>query len=109
MAIRLDKPWRELTIENLESVKGQLGVFQLGSSVEGVVFIGYAGARSLFGLKGVLNDILALGKPTCFRLEVTSAYQTRYRELLMVHFADHQAYPRDNKPDDLPRLGRLSP
>ena len=109
MSIRLDKAWVPLTLENLESVKGQLGVYQLGSDEAGITFIGCADARTLFGLKGVLQDHLDKGNQDCFRVEVTSAYQSRYRELLMVYFADHQTHPRDNDAASLPRLGRLSP
>lgn len=109
MPIRLDKPWIPLSTKNLEQVKGHLGVYELGSEIDGVVFIGCADARSLFGLKGELQDHLDKGAQTCFRIEITSAYQTRYRELLMVHYADFQAYPRDNIEADLPRLGKLSP
>ena len=109
MTIRLDKAWTPLTDENLKSIKGQLGVYQLGSDDTGVTFIGCADARTLFGLKGELQAHLDEGSQTSFRVEVTSAYQTRYRELLMVFYADHHAYPRDNDESKLPRLGRLSP
>ena len=109
MSIRMDKPWIPLTDENLKLVKGQLGIYQLGSESEGVTFIGCADARTLFGLKGELLSHLEARLNISFRVEVTSAYQTRYRELLMVHFADHHCYPRDNKESDLPKLGRLSP
>jgi len=107
MSIRLEKSWMPLTAENLKPVKGQLGVYQLGSEAEGVTFIGYAGGKSLFGLKGELETRRLKGPDTCFRIEVTSAYQTRYRELLMIHIADHGEPPRDN--GELPRLGKLSP
>lgn len=109
MSIRLDKPWIPLTSEDLKQVKGQLGVYQLGSEKDGVTYIGCADARTLFGLKGELQSHVDTGAEVFFRIEVTSAYQTRYRELLMVHFAEHQCYPRDNKESELPRLGRLSP
>lgn len=109
MSIRLDKAWVPLTSENLKSVKGQLGVYQLGDEVSGITFIGCADARTLFGLKGELLAHLDRGIPTSFRIEITSAYQTRYRELLMVFYADHQCYPTDNDEADLPRLGTLSP
>lgn len=109
MPIRLDKAWIPLNAKNLELVKGQLGVYELGSEVDGVTFIGCADARSLFGLKSELQAHLDKGATSCFRIEITSAYQTRYRELLMVHFADYQSYPRDNIEAELPRLGRLSP
>jgi len=107
MSIRLEKTWLPLTAENLKPVKGQVGVYQLGSEGDGVTFIGFAGGKSLFGLKGELEPLLSKGPNTCFRLEVTTAYHTRYRELLMIHIADHGEPPRDN--GELPRLGRLSP
>ena len=47
MSIRLEKPWLPLSTENLLGVKGQLGIYQLGSVDEGVTFIGYAGGKSL--------------------------------------------------------------
>ena len=109
MPIRLVKPWKLLTEENLASVKGHMGVYQLGSETAGVTFIGCADARSLFGLKGELLRHCAAGGGPAFRYEVTTAYTTRYRELLMVFFADHGVYPRDNPVAGLPRLGRLSP
>ena len=109
MSIRLDKPWVPLTNEGLKQVKGQLGVYQLGSETDGVTYIGCADARTLFGLKEKLQSHIDAGAAGFFRIEVTSAFQTRYRELLMVYFSDHQSYPRDNKESDLPRLGRLSP
>ena len=109
MTIRLDKPWIPLTDESLKQIKSQLGVYQLGSETTVVPFTGCPDDRTLFGLKGELQSHLDAGSGIFFRLEVTSAYQTRYRELLMLHFADHQCYPRDNKESDLPRLGRLSP
>ena len=109
MPIRLDKAWVPLNKENLRLIKGQMGVYELGSEADGVTFIGCADARSLFGLKGELQAHLDKGLNTCFRIEITSAYQTRYRELLMVFYADHQHYPRDNIAAELPRLGKLSP
>jgi len=107
LAVRLTKPWRELSEANLSQVKGQLGVYQLGSQATGIVFIGCADARSLFGLRSELQKHLGAG--LSFRIEVTTAYQTRYRELLMAFYADHGCYPPMNKLDELPKLGRLSP
>jgi len=109
VAIRLEKAWVPLTAENLGSVKGQLGVYQLGSDELGVTFIGCADARTPFGLKSELQGHLDRGLETSFRIEITSSYQTSYRELLMVFYADHQTSPRDNDEALLPRLGRLSP
>ncbi len=109
MPVRLQKPWIELTEANLLEVKGHLGVYQLGDAVQGIRFIGVADARSLFGLRGELEDALRSGRYKAFRYEVNSAYQTRYRELLMVYVADHGMLPPENDPSSTPALGRLSP
>lgn len=105
MSIRLDKPWQPLEAEQVARLRGQLGVYQLADADGEIVFIGYAGGRSRFGLRGELES--QLGRAECFRVEVNMSYLTRYRELLMVFEADHGRLPaRNTRP---PRLGRLHP
>ena len=58
MAIRLEKPWIELTAEAVKALPGQLGVYQLAEAEGRVVYIGYAGGRSLFGLRSELERAL---------------------------------------------------
>jgi hypothetical protein len=106
MGVRLKKPWLALAPELVASLPGQLGVFQLANEHREVVYIGFAGARSLFGLKGELGH--RLGKWPFFRVEVNMAYRTRYRELLMAHFSDHGCYPTENTAEETAGLGRLS-
>ena len=111
MSIRMIKPWQALTVDNAAHLSGQLGVYQLADDSATVVLIGFAGARSLFGLRGELQQ-LAEAPPagaTRFRCEVNTQYQTRYRELLMLHVADHGALPLHNRADPPANLGRLSP
>ena len=86
-----------------------MGVFELANDKGEIIFIGYAGGRSLFGLRGELGKLLRHSKATQFRYEITTAYLTRYQELLMVFMADHGRLPADNEGRPLPRLGRLSP
>ena len=43
MAVRLDKPWRALTAENVEAVGGHLGVYQLADAATRILYIGVAG------------------------------------------------------------------
>jgi hypothetical protein len=109
MAIRLTKPWQALTPETVRKLPAYLGVYELADAEGRILFIGYAGGRSLFGLRSELER--ALGDQergaTQFRCEFNMQYLTRYQELLMLHVADHGALPpRNPKP---PRLGRLRP
>jgi hypothetical protein len=106
MAVRLEKPWLALEPELVASLPGQLGVYQLANEKHEVVYIGFAGGRSLFGLKGELAN--CLGRWPFFRLEVNMAYRTRCRELLMAHFSDHGSYPTENTAQETAGLGRLS-
>ncbi len=111
MAIRMTKPWSALSVDEARKLPGQLGVYQLAGDDGAVVAIGFAGGRSPFGLRGVLMD-LAANPPhgaTQFRCEVNMQYQTRYRELLMLHVADHGRLPPSNAVDPPADLGRLSP
>src|SRR5579864_1882683 len=109
MGVRLDKPWRELTAANVANLAGELGVYQLADGEGRIVRIGYAGGRTLFGLRSELEAALKGGEAAMFRTEVTSAYLSRYEELLMVHTADHGALPPGNAADARRRIGRLSP
>jgi hypothetical protein len=87
-----------------------MGVYELASAGGEVVRIGFAGGRSVFGLRGELQSALSQtgDGAASFRCEITTAYLSRYRELLMVHVADHGSVPVGNADGD-PRLGRMSP
>ncbi len=105
----MSKAWTSLTSGDVERLGAHMGVYQVRDSSDQVVCIGYAGGRSLFGLRGELERELArLGAGHSFRCEVNTQYLTRYKELLMVHKADCGELPRDNR-DTAPRLGRLRP
>jgi hypothetical protein len=109
MGVRLEKPWRELTAANVASLAAELGVYQLGDAQGRVLRIGYAGGRTLFGLRSELEAALAAGEAAKYRTEVTAQYLSRYEELLMVHKADFGELPAGNGADARRRLGRLSP
>jgi hypothetical protein len=110
MGIRLVKPWEPLTAAAVRRLPGQLGVYQLADAEERVLYIGYAGGRTLFGLRSALEAALAQPKGAAlFRHEVTMQYLSRWQELLMLHVADHGALPALNAEDRPRRLGRLSP
>ena len=104
--MRLNKPWLPLEDSQVERIGAQLGVFELADDSGRVLYIGAADALSLFGLRGELEH--RIGSATRFRVEVNTAYRTRQRELLMVHFADHGRYPEFNTEQETRGLGRLS-
>ncbi len=108
MGIRLDKPFLPLREDVIKTVQAQLGVYQLANESGEVCYIGCADARSLFGLRGELEQHLEDPGVSGFRVEVTTAYHTRRQELLMLYQADHGELPVRNKDYPL-QLGRLSP
>lgn len=103
-------PWLPLDAVHVDRLGGHMGVYELASASGEVVRIGFAGGRSVFGLRGELRGALAQNGDgaASFRYEITTAYLSRYRELLMVHVADHGSVPVGNADGDL-RLGRMSP
>lgn len=107
--IRFRGEWQPLDVDSVAKVGGHMGVYELSAPKGDVVFIGYAGGRSVFGLRGELGDKLAMHgrRDMWFRYEVTTAYLSRYKEALMVHVADHGSVPAENDADE--PLGRLSP
>ncbi|MEX0784776.1 MAG: hypothetical protein WD557_19250 [Dehalococcoidia bacterium] len=109
MKLRLEKPWNELTAENVRRLPGQLGVYQVARADGAIEHIGFAGARELFGLRSALERKLAAhASGSRFRVEVNTQYQSRWRELLMLHVMDHGALPPGNESDRPATLGRLS-
>jgi hypothetical protein len=110
VAIRLEKPWLDLTPDTVRRLPGQLGVYQVADGEGRVLYIGYAGGRSLFGLRSELERALAeRAGAQRFRYEVNMQYLSRWEELLMLHVADHGALPPGNATHAPRRLGRLSP
>jgi hypothetical protein len=84
-----------------------MGVFQLADDAGSVIYVGFAGGRSRFGLRGEIRSAADRLDACQYRYEVTTAYLTRYQELLMAHRAVTGELPVGNEP--MPRLGRLSP
>ena len=103
--LHLEKPWLSFTAERVSRLPGQMGVYQLGDDAGGVLYIGFAGGKSLFGLRSELEK--RLGAAPKFRYEVNNQYQTRWRELLMLHQAANGALPELNRNEPVPKLGRL--
>lgn len=110
MSVRMKKAWLELTLDNVAALGGELGVYELANEQEQILRIGFAGGRSLFGLRSELSKALEeyCGSRTFFRVEVHCQYMSRYEELLMVHLADHEALPLGNASEQMRKIGRLS-
>jgi hypothetical protein len=108
MSLFIEKPWRPLTVDDATRLTGQLGVYELGNDAGAVVYIGYAGGRSLFGLRGELQREAGLQRlgATRFRVEVNSQYLSRWKELLMAHKSRDGDVPVGNS-DMATRLGRI--
>ena len=91
-------------------LRGNLGVFQLADARQNTRYIGYAGGKSLFGLKGEVSEAIErLPEAELVRWEVTTSYLSRYKELLMLHYYDHGELPSDNPPAAAISLGQLRP
>lgn len=106
MGVWLDKPWRDCG--DLQTLPGHMGVFELADSSGSVLFVGFAGGRSRFGLRGEIEAAVgAQAGAARYRYEVTTAYLTRYQELLMAHRALSGILPPGN--GAVAGLGRLSP
>ena len=111
MAVRLEKSWIPLRGETVSELPGQLGVYEIADAAGAVIYVGYAGGRSRYGLRGELTAQLEQrgSERAQFRYEVNMQYLTRYQELLMAHRADRGELPADNRDHTTPHLGRLSP
>jgi len=79
------KPWIDLTAENVDSLPGSTGIYELGDETGTVFDICFAGGHSLFGLRSELQSQLAADRAGWkFRYEVTSQYMSRFHELVNI-------------------------
>ena len=105
-SLRLEKPWLPSVLA-LAQVRGQMGVYQLANDAGALIYMSYAGGRSLGGLRGEITRCLAeQPAATQVRYEITTSYLSRYKELLMLYQAEHGDLPAHNP---RVRLGRLRP
>jgi hypothetical protein len=112
----INKPWTRFDAA-ADGPRGYLGVYELGDAEGRVIYIGYAGGRSLFGLRGALaahvgdaeaNPVVR-DRAVQYRYEVNQMYLTRWTELLARYRAEHGRVPDGNEAaaEQLPRLGRI--
>lgn len=114
-----------------KSIPGAMGVYELADEDQQLIYIGKAGGRSPFGLRGELfrhfstaerlarenwthprmgQDLPMLTeRARYFRYEINHQYYSRWIELLTRYREDHDgALPPANleDPEPMPRLGR---
>jgi len=113
----INKPWTRFEPATPRTLRGYLGVYELGDAEGNVLYIGYAGGRSLDGLRGAIaahfgdaeaNPVIR-DRAAQFRYEVNQMYLTRWTELLARYYTEHGRAPDGNEASDeqLPRLGRV--
>lgn len=94
LAIR--SPWTPLTGEAAGRLEAAAGVYELRRHGT-VEVIDYAGTNTAFGLRGELaRHAGECASGTEFRVEVTSAYISRWSELLSAYLNTFGQLPRGN-------------
>jgi hypothetical protein len=115
--VPIAKPWLACNDLDTSRVPGTVGVYELGDADGRVIFVGYAGGRSRFGLRGAIgnhrsgeesNPVIS-ERISKVRFEVTTTYLTRYLELLAQFLAEFGTLPEANtgKAESLPPLARF--
>ena len=113
----LNKPWLGFDPHGAREIAAATGVYEIGDEEGQVVYIGYAGGSSAFGLRGEIgrrfspdeaNPVLRQ-RARLFRCEVNTAYMSRWRELLILYREEHGALPPANEAggEFIPSLGRF--
>ncbi len=107
MSVSMTKAWTPLTAENVNTLPGCVGVFEVADD-NGVVVIDYAGGQAPFGLRGALRQCLDQRLGLSFRYERTQAYISRYREVVQVFTNEFGAPPQNLRGVDAP-TGHIRP
>jgi hypothetical protein len=112
----IDKPWFEFAAAKPGEIPGTVGVYELADEAGDVIYIGFAGGRSLMGLRGVIlahvgddeQNAVIRSRSRSFRYEITTNYLIRRLELLSRYAEDHGKLPAGNAAsgESLPPLTR---
>lgn len=106
MSLSIRAPWRPLTTAAVADAPASTGVYELRRGAA-TVLVGYAGGNSRFGLRGELTGLAGSYPDSEYRAEVTTAYLSRWRELLGVHLARTGRLPAGNA--DVRGIGPIGP
>ena len=101
----LKKPWVDYEQASAGRLPGALGVYEIGDSDGNVLYVGFAGGKSRFGLRGeiiarfaaVPPNGMVVGQARKFRYEVNMMYMTRFVELLEKHQESTGVLPSANR------------
>ncbi len=110
------KPWadfREVPVwgPNAGRLSGSNGIYELADENLKVLYVGYAGSRARYGLRGKLMDHFSerepnpeiLGRAVHFRYEVTSSYLSRWTEVIGRYNQLERLPPANVKAREVPR------
>jgi hypothetical protein len=92
-------------------LSGSYGIYELADQNLKVLYVGYAGSRARYGLRGKLMDHFSdretnpeiLGRAVHFRYEVTSSYLSRWTEVIGRYNQLERLPPANVKAKELPR------
>lgn len=107
LAIR--SPWVEISEATVSALHANPGVYEIGDASGRTLLIGYAGGKSLFGLRGEVARYIGNNQAVMFRVEQNMQYISRWKELLMVFRGQQGSLPVLNPADDGFGLGHLGP
>jgi hypothetical protein len=107
LAIR--SPWTEISEGAVSALHANPGVYEIADASGQTLLIGYAGGKSLFGLRGEVAKHIGDPRAALFRVEQNMQYISRWKELLMVFRSETGALPVLNPAEDGFRLGHLGP
>jgi hypothetical protein len=88
----LKKPWQPYDPAESAKLPGALGVYELADEAGRVLYIGFAGGKSRYGLRSEITKHFAgesgnaqTARSRSYRYEVNQMYLTRWVELLERH------------------------
>ena len=109
--------WTRFEPERVQEISGSYGIYEIADADGNVLYAGYAGGRSLFGLQGCIaehfsakaQDAAIRERAAQYRYEVTLSYLGRWVEVLGRYLEEHGALPGGNqaRADELPTLPRF--
>jgi hypothetical protein len=113
----LNKAWTNLHSAPLAQIPATMGVYELADEAGDILYIGRAGGREPFGIRGRITHHFSaaeqnaiIGKRArAFRYEVNTMYLSRFTELLTLYREEHGRLPPANEaePQSIPTLGRF--